>query len=283
MRGSRGESGDRVQPAQDPARVGVELALGDPRFLEVEDVIKVVAVGLLHRLERRGPGPAAVRHAHRDQAGEAVGMEEKAVPRHQRAPVVADDHRRLLAERIDDSDHIRREVLDVVGIDLARLVALAVAAQIRGDRVIARLRERRQLVPPRIPGLGKAVEQEHQRSLSHFRNPQGNAIALHEPERRLAGVGGLGRSRRRCLALRCVRTGARNRSSQHHARDGDRSEPAGRRISMGHVHPPLLIDTVPQGCSNPRRQYLNPGRRARIERSSDGTQWHMTDTGPAAR
>ena len=94
---ARDVAGERVeQAAERAAKVDVELALGDTRLLEVEDVEEVVAergahgVGRLHR-RRRARRDAAPVHAEGGDGVEPVGPEQRRVPRHRRAPVVADD------------------------------------------------------------------------------------------------------------------------------------------------------------------------------------------------
>jgi hypothetical protein len=74
---------------------------------------------------------------------------------------------------------------DVVVLDRRRLVALAVPAKIRGDRAVSRLGQRRKLMPPGIPGLGKAVEQQNQRALAHLGDPQLDPVRLDDAQRRL--------------------------------------------------------------------------------------------------
>jgi len=76
---------------------------------------------------------------------------------------VADQDGRLLAERVDKADNIGRELVDVVVFDSCWLVALSVATQIRRNDMIASLGESRELMPPRAPELGEAVEAEHER------------------------------------------------------------------------------------------------------------------------
>ena len=99
-------------------------------------------------------------------------MEEDGVPGDERTPVVPDDDRRFLAERVDQADHVGRQVMDVVVVDAGRLVALAVAAQVGRNRVKPCLGRRRQLVPPGVPGLGESVQEDDERALAHFGDPE---------------------------------------------------------------------------------------------------------------
>ena len=171
-----------IEAADDAARVGVEFLLGDARLLEVENVEEIVAVGFLERGDDRLGRPPAVGHAHRHQRGEAVGVQQHAVPRDDRPPVVPDDNGGLLPERVDQTDDVGREVLDVVVAHRRRLVGLAEAAHVRRDGVKAGGRQGRELVPPRVPGLRPAVQEQDERTLSLLRDPHLDAVGLDEPQ-----------------------------------------------------------------------------------------------------
>ena len=106
------------------------------------------------------------RHAEADDAAEAVGAQQRGVPGHRRAPVVAGDHRLLGTERIEQADHVADQVQQRVLVDRLRAVGLAVAAHVGRDGVVAGLRQRGELVAPGIPGLRKAVAQQHQRPVA---------------------------------------------------------------------------------------------------------------------
>ena len=119
------------------------------------------------------------------------GRTQRRGPRDDRAPVVADDHRLLLAERVAQAEHVADQVEDRVAVDLRRLVALPVAAHVGRDRVIARGGERGQLVAPRVPGLGPAVAQQHERAFARFGDVQLDSVgrdrAVADLGHRLAG------------------------------------------------------------------------------------------------
>ena len=53
-----------------------------------------------------------------------------------------------------------------VGVDRRGRVGAAVAAHVGRDGVVAGRGERRELVPPRVPALGKAVAEQHERPLA---------------------------------------------------------------------------------------------------------------------
>ena len=85
-------------------------------------------------------------------------------PDEQPAPVVADDDRALVAEPGDDAGEARVHPLDVV-LDVG-LVRPAVAGQVDRDDVEPRVGERSELVAPRVPELGEAVAEQHERTLA---------------------------------------------------------------------------------------------------------------------
>ncbi len=71
---------------------------------------------------------------------------------------MCDDRGLRLSEVLDEPEHIGYEKLDAVIFDSRRLVTQVVAAHVRRDDVIT-LSQHRQLMPPRIPELRKAVQQ----------------------------------------------------------------------------------------------------------------------------
>ena len=108
-----------------------------------------------------------VQEAQREQP---LGNEERGVPREGAAPVVPDDVRPRLAvlsgEERDEPFEVAEERLDPVGPHATRLVREVVAAQVGRDGAEARGRERGELVPPRVPELGKAVQEDDERALA---------------------------------------------------------------------------------------------------------------------
>ena len=88
------------------------------------------------------------------------------------------DHRLFGAERIDDADHVADQVKQCVLVDRLRPVGLAVAAHVGRDHAISGGRERGELMAPRVPGLGKSVAENDERSLPLFGKVQMNAVRL---------------------------------------------------------------------------------------------------------
>ena len=99
---------------------------------------------------------------------------------------MSDDDGGLRAKHIENADHIADKMQDRVLVDRLRRVALAVAAHIGGDNTEAGGGKRVDLVPPREPGFGKTVHQQHQRSLALLGDVDADPVALDDPLRRLA-------------------------------------------------------------------------------------------------
>src|SRR5208283_347142 len=125
------------------------------------------------------------RHAQQGDGAKQVGPEECGRLRDPCAPVMPHDHDRLGAERVDQSDQIAGELKDVVSLDRRGTVGLPVAAHIRRDRVEPGVGQRADLMPPRVPRLGKAVAQQHAWTRAHLRIVEANAVDVGEAMRDL--------------------------------------------------------------------------------------------------
>src|SRR5437016_3246963 len=128
-------------------------------------------------------------HAERGNRAEAVGAQARRLPGDVGAPIMADDHGGPGLERIEQAHEIADQMKDRVLIYRLGYLALAVAAHIRCYGVEARCGERADLVAPGIPGFGKTVAQEHQRSLTLLGDVEADAVALDYSLGRLAHVG----------------------------------------------------------------------------------------------
>ena len=102
------------------------------------------------------------------------------MPGDRRPPVVARDHRRRLAEGVEEADDIADQMEQRVVLDRLRHRGLTVAALVGRDGVIAGLRQRDQLMAPRIPGLGEAVAEDDQRPLARLGHVHAQAVGLDE-------------------------------------------------------------------------------------------------------
>ncbi len=81
------------------------------------------------------------------------------------APVVADQVEAFPPECGRHGKHVRAELRDRVRLDTLGTGAARVAALARGDRSITGIGQSVQRVEPAGPGLRKAVEQEHERTI----------------------------------------------------------------------------------------------------------------------
>ena len=109
-----------------------------------------------------------------------VGMQQCGVPHHHGAPVVADEHRLLQADLIQQGDEIAGQRVDVVVLDGVGAAGAAVPALVGGEHVVAGLRENRDLVPPRIRQFRESVSQHDKgrTAFSGFDNPKRHPVRL---------------------------------------------------------------------------------------------------------
>ncbi len=77
---------------------------------------------------------------------------------------MAGDDGGRLAQGIEQADHVADEMKQRVLVDRLGPVGLAIAAHVGRDGMVAGLGQRLQLMPPRVPGFGKAVAQHDQRA-----------------------------------------------------------------------------------------------------------------------
>ena len=101
------------------ARILLQLRLGHARRLEIE-LIEHRVFGLRHRRRRTHRAARPVRHAQRDHAPEPVRPQQRGVPRDRSAPVMAGDHRLLLAQSIEQTYHVADQVQQRVLVDCIR-------------------------------------------------------------------------------------------------------------------------------------------------------------------
>jgi hypothetical protein len=118
-----------------------------------------------------------------------------------------------------------------------RRVGPAEGAQVGGDRTEPGRGQRRQLVPPRVPGLGEALAQDHQRPRALLGDVNADAVRLDDAVRRpgrLAFPRGLARpSRPRRLRARVGSQARRRWPSRRPSCSGDRGRRYRRSASCG--------------------------------------------------
>ena len=108
------------------------------------------------------------------------GCSSGGAPRHHGAEVVADEHRLLGADVVEQADEVGGQLDDVVGVDGVGLRRAAVAALIGRQHVVAGLGQRRNLVAPGVGQFGEAVGQhDHRRAaFAGLDDPQLHAVGL---------------------------------------------------------------------------------------------------------
>ena len=171
----------REQSPERGRRVGGQLGVGRPGFLEVEDVEELVAEqppeGLRGRdLRARHRGQAQPRHR-----AEPLRMQQRCGPGHHRAEVVAHQHGLLGADSVEQPDDVGGQFGDVVGLDRGRPVGAAVAALVGGQYVVAGVGQAADLVAPGEREFGEAVT-EHDHRCARFTglgHPQADPVGGH--------------------------------------------------------------------------------------------------------
>lgn len=160
--------------------------------------------------------------------GHALGMELRAGPRDAGTNVMADQHRLIGAQGIDQAEQVVDLVAQAVARDRLRRIGVAIAAEIRGNRVIAGGCQRRELMPPGVPELWPAVNQHHQRPRTRLGDMHADPVGFNAPvrDRRLAGRLALGGSHIRSSGNR---TGGSELGGAERGRDGEAAEHATAR------------------------------------------------------
>jgi len=138
-----------------------EHPLGEPRFLELDDVDRGVDEDLTQQLDGRHVRAREIRRVHTDDPGGELRIHPGELPDEQPAPIVSREHRVFVTERVDQSREATVDELDVVR-DVG-LVGTAVSRKIGRDDVEPGGCDRVDLVSPRVRELGKTVAKEHQR------------------------------------------------------------------------------------------------------------------------
>mgnify|MGYP007004570167 CR=1 FL=1 len=183
-------------PVRDEAgQVALELGRRLVEGLEVVHLVVPLAVRVLvggvllavDEVERRGPARREVRHVERGHGLDHLRMVGGDVPHDGSAPVVADPHRGVAAERGEQLQHVGDRLLAPVGVLLGVHRRLAVAAHVGRDAPEAEGAECPQLVPPGVAELGPAVHEDEQRTVGGARGEVGGGVALGPDDVRREG------------------------------------------------------------------------------------------------
>ena len=171
--------------AQESARVALQIRFGDTGRLEVQ-LIEHRILGLRHHRGGTHRRARPERHTERHHRPEAIRAEQRRVPCDRSTPVVAGNHRRRLAQRIEQSHHVAGKMKQRVLVDRIGGIGPAVAAHVRRHRMEARLGQGTKLMTPGVPGFRKSMTQQNQRSGAHLGDVHPNAIGLHRAMRHVA-------------------------------------------------------------------------------------------------
>ena len=168
-------------PADRPGGVAVEFGVGDTRLLEIQHVEEVLTERAAQRLRRRHLRAGQRRDAQRGDGRDSVGVQQRRIPHHDGTPVVANPDGALGADVVEQADDVGGQLVNVVGLDRIRTRRAAVAALIGSQHVVAGVGEDRNLVPPGVGQLGKAVGQDHHgcAAVPGLDHPQPHTIGVH--------------------------------------------------------------------------------------------------------
>ena len=118
------------------ANVSLEFCFGYAWFLEIELVKLFLARHALHSVRRTDLGPASIGDAEQSNGTKHVWPKQRAVPSYCSSPVVPYNDSLLLAQGVDQADHISRQLEYVIGVDGRWLIGEAVTALIRRNYVV---------------------------------------------------------------------------------------------------------------------------------------------------
>src|SRR6185295_1397130 len=114
--------------------------------------------------EQGAPHHPRVGSVEQRQPLQALRMLDSEPPADETSPVVRYDAGLAGSGLVDQAPDVQGQGVEVVGRDAPRLVARVVAALVRHHHMKAGGGERLDLLAPAVPELGKAVEQEEERS-----------------------------------------------------------------------------------------------------------------------
>ncbi len=163
-------------------RVRTEVRVCRARALKVIGV-NTVAESFDHFSELRLRATGPVRQAQADHPTYQVWPHERCMPRYFRAPIVTDDHTFFLIESIQQLDDVANQMHNGVLFHGNRMVTLAIPALIHRYRSKPGLGKGRNLMAPRIPHLGKAVQEQNQRPSAGFGDMQADVTRLNKSMR----------------------------------------------------------------------------------------------------
>src|SRR5215813_4180046 len=122
-----------------------------------------------------------MRHVQNCQLVHALRRKQNCCPRDCRSPIVSSEMEVVATQSASDVDNIGNKVADGVVHDVRRFAAEVVSTLVGSDDAKARFCQGADLLAPRVPELGKAVQQDHQQTVCRTRSNsmQANAVALN--------------------------------------------------------------------------------------------------------
>ncbi len=166
-----GVAGDReINRPQRFPNAGFKFGLSHAGLLEINHVPEIVAVKFL--FGQRPGSPSRVRHAHSDDCAHPRRMQKRRMPRDRRAPIVT--------ERAGKPGDIVRQFDDVVGFNLRRPVAASITALVWRGHLEPGGDQRINLMPPQVPALREAVQENDQRAIAFDDGAQADAIRFDQ-------------------------------------------------------------------------------------------------------
>jgi hypothetical protein len=112
---------------------------------------------------------------------DAVGVQLGGCPGKAGARIVPNEHRPFFAECVHEAEDIGKLVAQAVALNILGCVRLADSTQVGRDGVVAGCGQCRELVAPRVPHLGKAMDHHHQRPVARLGDVHADPVGLDLP------------------------------------------------------------------------------------------------------
>ena len=107
-----------------------------------------------------------VRHIENREAGHSVWMQQRHTPGDNRSPIVAGDMHPVLAELVDDGDHVGDELRHSISAHLRGFAAGVVSALIESDHAKTGCGQGTNLLTPSVPELREPMQQDDDRAVT---------------------------------------------------------------------------------------------------------------------
>src|SRR5690348_5539997 len=98
-----------------------------------------------------------------DEFVQSLGVSDCKVPGDDPAPIVSNQRKPARTKMVSDASDVFDELLNLVRLDGRRLGGQVIAAHVDGDRLVVAT-ELWKLLPPGVPELGHAMQEQHERT-----------------------------------------------------------------------------------------------------------------------